>query len=140
MLPCWLGSVLVGSGWKWAGGAEWVSPHLPSPGLACGFPSPAAVLFIPLAHGAGISSEGRHCPLLDPERTVANVGNAIPEIHHLSALPASFFSFDQPQEFNRTCLLNRSVLGRQNDLIQSVVLAKLLKQGPHLLTHQQGYF
>lgn len=69
-----------------------------------------ALLFIPSGSssrgGAGISSEGRHCPLLDPARTVQNAitGSAsLPKSSPFSAVPSSLFSFDEPQGFSGTC-------------------------------------
>lgn len=62
-------------------------PRVPFRGAGCDFL--IALLFIPsgtqLPGGAGISSEGRHCPLLDPARTVEN---ALPGT---ASLPKSIF-------------------------------------------------
>lgn len=133
------------SGWKWAGGAEWISPPGSVPRGWLWFSDRAAIYS--LWHAAprrsrdlfrrqtlpspGSCTNRGKCPPGDCQPPKIHL--SLPCLHRFSAL------------MNRRDLMGRvwwenGVLGWQNGLIQSVVLAKLLKQGTHLLTHQQGYF
>lgn len=116
-----------------------LAPGFLSEGSGCDSPDSAAVYPLPRRS----RDLFRRQTLPSPGSCTENAILALPAFPKSSPFPAvpSWLS----ARMNRRDFMGRvwwenGVLGWQKGLIPDVVLAKLLKQGAHLLIHQQGYF